>query len=146
MSHVCDHPIKPRAESQNLFQVPLNIVEKGIEGGEGIGHCIRATMFLQSCQHFKTFAMIESPLILKEKTQRTLPNSNPELTLPEETGCRIGWACDKSVIRTFGRILRKMEIKLDQVLEVQISLGVLDLRKLEGVRRSKRHCQGKGRW
>jgi hypothetical protein len=62
--------------------------------------------------------MIKSPFIVKEKTQRTILNGNPDLALPEQTGCQIGWASDKGIIRMLSELLWEMAIILDQVLEV----------------------------
>jgi hypothetical protein len=122
-------PIKPRAKLQDLFLFLLNIIEKGHQSGEGIWHHVRTEILLQSHQHFMTLAMVERPLIFKEKMQRTILLSNPGLTHPEETGLQISYAFGKSIIQTLGQIFRKIELKLDEVLKIQITLGVLYLSK-----------------
>ncbi len=76
--------------------------------------------------------MIKSPFILKEKTQQTVANGEPDLALPEETGRQIGRASDKNIICATSGIFREMEIILDEVVEVQVGLGIFDFGKLEG--------------
>jgi hypothetical protein len=97
---------------------------------------------VQHGQHLKALAVVKSPLIVEEKTKRTLTNSISKLPLPKETSHDIGSSSDQSVIRTLGGVLGLTEIILDHVVHIQISFRVLDDGKLERVRRPKRNRSG----
>jgi len=83
-------------------------------------------MLVQHGQHLKALAVVKSPLILKEKAERTLTNSIPNLPLIEKTSHDIGRSSNQSIIRTLGGVLVLMKIKQDHVVHIQISFGILD--------------------
>jgi hypothetical protein len=100
-------------------------------------------MLVQHGQHLKALAVVKSPLIVKEKVERTLANSIPKLPLPEKTSHDIGRNSNQSIIRTLGGVLGLTKIILDHVVHIQISFGVLDDGELERLQRPKRNCSGR---
>ncbi len=58
-------------------------------------------MLVQHGQNLKPLAVVKSPLIVKEMTERTLANSISNLPLPEETSRNIGRSSNQSIIRTW---------------------------------------------
>jgi len=81
---------------------------------------------VQHGQHLKALAVVKSLLILKEKAERTLMNSIPNVPLPEKTSHDIGRSSNQSIIRMLGGVLALMKIKQDHVVHIQISFGILD--------------------
>ncbi len=88
-------------------------------------------MLVQDCQHFKSLSVVFGACIFEEKPKCPIPGSNTNLTFPKMTGLSVGRVCEKSVIRTNGGIFRKMEVIINEVLQVQVTLTILDFRKLE---------------
>jgi hypothetical protein len=99
-------------------------------------------MLVQHSQHLKAFAVVKCPLIVKKKTKGALANRIPNLPLPEETSRGIGRSSDQNIIRTLGGVLGLTKVILDNVVYIQIRLGVLDDRELERLRRPKRNRSG----
>ena len=83
----------------------LHVIEEGHERAEGICNHVWATMLVQHGQHLKALAVVKSPLIVKEKAERTLANSILKLPLPEKTSHDIGRSSNQSVIWTLGGVL-----------------------------------------
>ena len=61
-----------------------------------------------------------------------------KLTLPITTGLSIGRVSDKKDIQTMGGVLVRWKVVINFVLHFQITLDILDLRKLEWFLRMKR--------
>ena len=83
-------------------------------------------MLVQHGQHLKALAVVKSLHILKEKAERTLMNSIPNVPLPEKTSHDIGRSSNQSIIQMLGGVLVLTKIKQDQVVHIQISFGILD--------------------
>jgi hypothetical protein len=120
----------------------LYVVEEGHERAEGSRDRVGASMLVQHGQHLKAFAVVKCPLIVKKKTKGALTNRIPNLPLPEETSRGIGRSSDQNIIRTLGGVLGLTKVILDNVVYIQIRLGVLDDRELERLRRPKRNRSG----
>ena len=137
------HAIKTRTKLEDGLQRTLYVVEEGHKRAEGIRNCVWVTMLVQHGQHLKALAVVKSPLIVKEKAERTLANSIPNLPLPEKTSHDIGRSSNESIIQTLGGVLGLTKIILDHVMHIQISFGILDDRKLERIQRPKRNRSGR---
>jgi len=76
--------------------------------------------------------------VVKKKAEPPILENTLKLTLPITTGLSVGRVSDKKGIRTTGGVLVRPKVVINFILHVQITLDILDLRKLEWVHRTKR--------
>jgi hypothetical protein len=77
------------------------------------------------------------PQLLSAVTDRTEPpilDGNAKLAFPILTGISVGRVSKKKIVRAESAILISTKIVLDDILDILITLGIFDLRKLEGFR------------
>ena len=72
--------------------------------------------------------------VLKKGAKPPILDGNPTLAFPISTGLRVGRVSKKKILRTESAVLIGTEIVLDDILDIQITLAIFDLRKLEGFR------------
>jgi hypothetical protein len=136
--HIQNHPLKTRPKFHNRLGVTLDVVKKGHESCERISDRVRTTVAIEHVNHLEAFAMKTGSSVVKKKVEPPILESNLKLTLPITTGFSVGRVSDEKGIRTMGGVILRPKVVINFILHVQITLDILDLRKLEGFRRTKR--------
>ena len=125
----------------------MDVVKKGHESCECISDRVRTTVSIEHVNHLKAFAMKTGSSVVKKKVKPPILESNSKLTLPIATGLSIGRVSDE---KTMGGVIVRPKVDINFILHVQITLDILDLRKLEGFCRTKRRLvetwRGKKNW
>jgi hypothetical protein len=135
--HIHNHPLETRPKFHNRLDVTLDVVKKGHESCERSSDRVRTTVAIEHVNHLEAFAMKTGSSVVKKKTEPPILESNSKLTLPITTGLSIGRVSDEKGIRTMGGVIIRSKVVINFILHVQITLDILDLRKLEGFRTTK---------
>ncbi len=91
-------------------------------------------MLVQDSEHFKTLAVVQSPLVIEEEPKRTLTDSGPNWPLPEKTSRDIRRSRDQQrLIRELGAVLGLTEPVEDHVINIQVCFWILEGGKLESL-------------
>jgi len=136
--YIHNHPLKTRTEFHDRLGVALDIIKKGHESCECISDRVRTAVAIEHVNHLKAFAMKTRTSDFKKKVEPPILESNSKLTLPIMTGLSVGRVSDKKGFRTTGGVLVRPKVVIYFILHVQITLDILDLKKLEWFRRTKR--------
>jgi len=70
--------------------------------------------------------------VLKKEAKPPILDGHPKLAFPIMTGLSVGRVSKKKIVRTESAVIISMKIVLGNILDIQITLGIVDLRKLEG--------------
>jgi hypothetical protein len=93
---------------------------------------------IEHVNHLEAFAMKTGSSVVKKKAEPPILESNSKLTLPITTGLSVGRVRDEKGIRTTGEVIVRLKVVINFILHVEITLDILDLRKLEGFHRTKK--------
>ncbi len=83
--HVHDHTVKTRTKLHDGLRIALDIIEKGREGSEGIGHSVRMTVLVECHKHLKTLSVIQRPLVVEQEPKGTIFDGCADQALPDLT-------------------------------------------------------------
>ena len=136
--HIHNHPLEMRPKFHNRLDVTLDVVKKGHESCECSSDRVRTTVAIEHVNNLEAFAMKMGSSVVKKKTEPPILESNSKLTLLITTGLSVGRVSDEKGIRTTGGVFIRSKVVINFILHVQITLDILDLRKLEGFRTTKR--------
>ena len=78
--------------------------------------------------------MPQLPSAVTDGTEPPILDGNAKLAFPILTGISVGRVSKKKIVRAESAILISTKIVLDDILDILITLGIFDLRKLEGFR------------
>ena len=72
--------------------------------------------------------------VLKKEAKPPILDGHPKMVFPIMTGLSIGRVSKKKIVRAESAVIIGTKIVLDDILDIQITLGIVDVRKLEGFR------------
>jgi len=79
--------------------------------------------------------MPQLPSAVTDGTEPPILDGNAKLAFPTLTGISVGSRVSKKkIVRAESAVLIGTKIVLDDILDILITLGIFDLRKLEGFR------------
>ena len=73
-------------------------------------------------------------IVLKKEVKPPILDGNPKLAFPISACSSVDRVSKKKIIRTESAVLIGTKIVLNDILNIQITLGIFDLRKLKGFR------------
>jgi hypothetical protein len=90
--------------------------------------------------------MIQRPLVVKQETKGTILDGRADQALPETAPLRIRRIGDEEVVCMLGRAVRQPKVVLNELVVIQLTFCILDIREPDGFIRPKRNnCQGQNR-
>ncbi len=104
----------------------MELIEDQEEGGEGISDRVGGTVCIQCGKHFKTVAIVNIALVLKEETKHSVHHGKMELAFPRAAGLEVGGGHDQFAISTAGGKLRLLKVELNDTQSIKVGLHVLD--------------------
>ena len=120
-----------RPKFYDRLGVALDVVKKGHESCELISDRVKMAVPVKRVNHLEAFAMKTGSSVVKKKAEPPILESNLKLTLPITTGFSVGRVSDEKGIQTMGGVILRPKVVINFILHVQMTLDILDLRKLE---------------
>jgi hypothetical protein len=115
----------------------LELIEDQEKGGKSVGNRVGATVGIQRGEHFKTFAIVNVALVLKEETEGPILDSKTKLAFTEVASFEVGHGHDQLAISMASGELWLPKIELDDAQQAMVGLCVLDGVKLKNLRHRK---------